>query len=121
MPLETLVDIVVAILLGAVIVYCAILDRRLAVVREGQDSLRELLAQLSGATLNAERAVMDLRNTANASAADLGEKIRIAKPLADELGLLVESGSAVVGRLEKSRSDGAASQPSLLKALREAR
>jgi hypothetical protein len=120
-PLETMVEIIVALLLAAVIVYCAILDKRLAVVRSGQDALRELLTQLSSATAKAERAVVDLRMAADASGADLSEKVRLARPLADELAILIESGSAVAGRLERSRGDVVPSQPSLLKALKEAR
>jgi hypothetical protein len=121
LPLETMVEIIVALLLAAVIVYCAILDQRLAVVRSGQDALRDLLAQLSSATASAERAIADLRTTADVSAADLGEKLKNARPLADELAILIESGSSVAARLERSRGDVVPSQPSLLKALKEAR
>jgi hypothetical protein len=121
LPLETMVEIIVALLLAAVIVYCAILDKRLAVIRSGQDALRDLIAQLSGATATAERAVLDLRLAADASGADLNEKVKAARPLADELAILIESGSAVAARLERSRGDFVPSQPSLLKALKEAR
>ena len=121
LPLETMVEIVVALLLAAVIVYCAILDQRLAVVRSGQEALQDLLAQLSSATTRAERTLLDLRATADSSGADLAEKLKSARSLADELAILIESGSAVAGRLERSRGEVVPSQPSLLKALKEAR
>lgn len=121
LSLESMIEVIVALLLGAVIVYCAILDRRLAAVRAGQDALRDLLGQLTIATDTAERAVLDLRIAADASGADLAEKNKVGRALADELAILIESSSAVAARLERARSEVTPSQPSLLKSLREAR
>lgn len=70
-------------LLGACLVFCWRLDRKLSHLRSGQDGLREAAQELTEATRHAESAVRNLRSTAMEAGRDLQARIDEARGLSD--------------------------------------
>lgn len=102
MPLDPglLLEGLVAVLLLATIVYCAILYRRLAGLRGGQQEMRQLIAEFDEATGRAEAGVAELKAANAAILNDLGAESRKARALADELSVLTDSGARLADRID---------------------
>ena len=92
---------VLAVLLVLTIGYCAVLERRLRIVRAAQDELQGLLAAFGKATEQAERGIGRLRETANDVSAGLQDEIEGAAKLRDELRLMVQSGNMLADKIER--------------------
>lgn len=99
LPLDLMLEVIVCVLLVATIGYCATLDRRLRAMREGQDGLRSLIADLSAATTQAMSAITHLRQAGDATGVALTEQVKRGRALADELALMVQSGNDIANRL----------------------
>lgn len=108
LPLGLLLEIIVCVFLAATIGYCAMLDRRLRAMRSGQDGLRDLIAALNTSTAHAVTAIDGLKQASSATNDELGERMRRAGALADELALMIEAGERIADRL--GRSDRQASR-----------
>ncbi len=107
-------DLGIILLLAVVIVYTAMLNRRLAVLRSSKDEFEQLFSGFSQATGKAETGLTAMRETAADSGKLLDEKIKSARGLADDLTFLLERGEAQAGRLETAIArgrDGAAMAP----------
>ncbi|MDZ4369194.1 MAG: DUF6468 domain-containing protein [Afipia sp.] len=102
LPLGVLLEAIVCLFLVATIAYCAMLDRRLRAMRSGQDGLRDLVRDLNAATTQAASAIGNLKKASAATGEDLGEGIRRARALADELALMIEAGDRIADRLGRS-------------------
>lgn len=100
MTLSLGVEIVMSALLAATLVYCAILERRLAVLRNGQDGLKQTIGELNGAILSAGASMRALKDSAANAGAALDERLGRARGMADELALLVASGERAASRIE---------------------
>lgn len=111
LPMDTMLEAIVAVLLAATIGYCATLDRRLKAMRSGQDGLRELIRELSLATEQAAGAIGRLREAGDATGRALGEQVRHGKALADELGVMIEAGNRIADRLTAAEPRRAAPMP----------
>ncbi len=109
LPLSTLLEIIVCVFLAATIAYCAMLDRRLRIMRSGQDGLRDLVRDLNAATQRAVTAIDGLKQASAATNDELGERVRNARALTDELGLMIEAGNSIAERL--GRAERTARQP----------
>jgi Domain of unknown function (DUF6468) len=102
MTLALAVEIALTVLLAATLIYCAILERRLAALRKGQDGFKEVIAELNTA-ITAAGSSMRLLKSAAAGAADaLDERLSRARGVADELSLLATSGERIATRIEQS-------------------
>ncbi|MEQ9247964.1 MAG: DUF6468 domain-containing protein, partial [Nitratireductor sp.] len=64
-PTDLLLDGLVAILLGATIFYCAMLDRKLKALRSGQDGLKQTIDQLNTATARAEISISQMKQVSD--------------------------------------------------------
>jgi len=73
-------------LLVITICYCFILDRRLKVLRAGQNDLRKVIADLSQTTRTAQEAVAGLKATADDVDQKLSAKLNEARTLTSHLG-----------------------------------
>lgn len=94
-----MLEVIVSVLLLATIGYCATIDRRLRAMRDGQDGLRDLINDLSGATTQAMSAIAHLRQAGDATGAALTEQVKKGSLLADELSLMVQAGNDIANRL----------------------
>jgi len=119
MPAGLILESLVAVLLIVTIGYCFILNRRLALLRGGQNELNEVVRTLNEATDKARNSVEHLRRSSVSIAEDLSGKITTARALCDELGVIVESGNSLADRLAGSLSSSGAPgrKPSPLEAL----
>lgn len=110
-PTDLLLDGLVAVLLGATIFYCAMLDRRLKALRSGQDGLKQTIDQLNTATARAEISITQMKQVSGTLDDGLGQQMRDARSLADELSVMVASGNKVAGQLGTGHRGIAASSP----------
>lgn len=102
LPLGLVLEIIVCVFLAATIGYCAVLDRRLRAMRSGQDGLRALIGDLNTATTRAVTAIDGLKQASAATNDELGERMRRAGALADELALMIEAGDRIADRLGRN-------------------
>ncbi|MET0313796.1 MAG: DUF6468 domain-containing protein, partial [Hansschlegelia sp.] len=75
----------VALLLSATIVYCAVLDRRLKRLRADEGAMRQTIGELVAATHAAERSIIGLRATVGACEETLSERLGRAQALSLEM------------------------------------
>jgi uncharacterized protein HemX len=100
-PITLIIEVVLALMLGACLFYFWRLDQRLQALRSGQDGVLAAAAELAQATAQAEAAVRSLKATAQEAGRDLQSRINDARATADRLGL-------GAGRLRTSADIGAA-------------
>jgi len=86
-PITLVIEVVLAVMLGACLFFFWRLDKRLAALRSGQDGVLKAAAELAQATAQAEVAVRTLRATASDAGRDLQSRINDARATADRLGL----------------------------------
>jgi len=86
-PIAFAVEIVLALMLGACLIFFWRLDQKLKALRSGQDGALAAAAELVQATSQAEAAVRALRATASETGRDLQARINDARATADRLGL----------------------------------
>jgi ABC-type transporter Mla subunit MlaD len=100
-------------LLATTLVYCVLLERRLAAVRKGQEGLKTMIGELDAAISGAGASLRALKAAASSAADTLDERLKRARALADELALLSSSGERIAERFDRTtttRSGPRASQ-----------
>ena len=105
MGVEIAVELIVAGLLSAAIVWAMILDRRLRDLRSGKDGVKQAVMDLVGATARAEAAIAALREAADNAGARLAHAQAGAKSTSDELTLLVGAAEGLAERLAARRAE----------------
>lgn len=83
--LGLVIEILVALLLVMTIGYCAVLNSRLKGLRANEHILRSTIGELLAATEIAERAIIGLKATTREAERALGQKLRDAQNLRNEL------------------------------------
>lgn len=99
-PLSLAYEILVSLLLIVTIGYCFVLDRKLKALRNGQDGVRQSIAELVQATIKAETAMHGLHATSAEIQGELDEKMIEARTLARHLT------SAPINKLRGDESRG---------------
>ena len=120
MSMELAVNLLVAGLLAAAIVWAVILDRRLRDLRSGRDGVKQAVMDLAGAAARAETAVAALREAAERSGAELATQQSKARAAADELTLLVGAAEGLADRLTARAAAPRAATARPVEALRPA-
>lgn len=100
------VELALTVLLAATLVYCIVLERRLAAVRKGQDGLRSMIGELNGAIAGAGASLRALKTAAAGAAETLDDRLKRARALADELSLLSSSGERIAERFDRAAAPG---------------
>lgn len=98
--LPVAVDVVVAILLVATIVYAMVLNRKLTALRNAKGEMEAMVARFSQATAQAENGIQTLKAHAAESGTSLDSTVNRAHGLADDLSFLIERGNSLADRLE---------------------
>ena len=93
------IESLVAILLGLTIGYCMVLNKRLARMRSDESAMRGTIGELITATEFAERAINNLRQLARETHDTLGEGLRAARDVTNELDEQIQRGEAVWSRI----------------------
>ena len=104
MTFSLIVEIALSTLLAATLVYCAILERRLATLRKGQDGLKQTFVELGAAIVSAGASVRALKESAAGAAESLDDRLVRARGMADELSVLTASGERIADRIVGQRS-----------------
>ncbi|HWU25821.1 MAG TPA: DUF6468 domain-containing protein [Rhizomicrobium sp.] len=105
MHITFIVEIALTVLLAATLVYCALLERRLAALRKGQDGLKQTIAQLNAAIDGAATSMRLLKSAASTAQESLDERLAKTRNVLDELSLLTASGERIADRIEKGSSE----------------
>ncbi|MBB3973539.1 DUF6682 family protein [Hansschlegelia beijingensis] len=95
------IESLVAVLLAATIVYCAVLDRRLRRLRGDETMMRQTIGELVGATHAAERSIVALRATVGACEETLAERLGKAQGLSQDMARQLAAGEEVIERITK--------------------
>jgi hypothetical protein len=93
------IELLVAVLLVATIVYCFQLNRRIVRLRADEQTLKATIGELITATEIAERAIAGLKVTVRDCETVLGDKLKRAEALGAELAQRIETGDRVVARV----------------------
>ena len=109
MTLSFILESALTLLLAATLVYCIVLERRLAAVRKGQDGLKTMIGELNAAISGAGASLRALKSAASSAAETLDERLRRARLLADELALLSASGERIAERFDRAAKPAAPS------------
>ena len=124
MNISLIVELGLSALLLATIVYCAILERRLSALRKGQDGLKDTIAELNKAIIDAGASMRMLKSTAAGAAEALDERISRGRSIADELSILTASGDRIAERMSErgapSRAGNVSAMPASLAARMDA-
>ncbi len=89
-------------LLAVTLLYCIVLERRLAAVRKGQDRLKKMIGELNGAIAGAGASLRALKSAAADAAETLDDRLKRARALSDELALLSNSGERIAQRFDRA-------------------
>lgn len=95
-------ELALSFLLAMTLIYCIVLERRLAAVRKGQDGLKKMIGELNGAIAGAGASLRALKTAAGEAASTLDERMKRARALADELSLLSSSGERIAQRFDRT-------------------
>lgn len=104
LPFELAVNLILLVLLGLAVGGGYVLNRRLGIMRDGQQQMAQLIEQLNVATTNTKASVDGMRKVGEEANNTLAREIGRARALADELALITEAGDSLADRLEKRLS-----------------
>src|SRR5690349_6613001 len=104
LPLGLFVEGAVAILLAMTIGYCIVLNRRLQRLHADRDALKQIVADLVGATNLANQAIKELKATAQEADMTLSAKLEEAERFGVQLANHVNAGTSVLERIAKITS-----------------
>lgn len=95
------IELLVAALLAATIVYCVRLNRRLIRLKADEQALKATIGELVTATEIAERAIQGLKVTVRECDGTLGERLRTAERFLVDIEREVKAGQTVVERITR--------------------
>jgi len=108
MELSLILDLVVAALLVATIVYAAILNRRLQGLRANKAEFEAMIGEFNEATRRTEGSIQALRLAADQTAKALSVQVERGQALRDELAFLTNRAD---GTAERIATGGAPARP----------
>jgi hypothetical protein len=95
-------ELALCVLLAATLIYCIVLERRLATVRKGQEGLKTMIGELNAAISGAGTSLRALKAAAGEASELLDARLKRARALADELALLSASGERIAERFDRA-------------------
>ena len=104
LPLGLFVEGAVAILLALTIGYCVVLNQRLKRLHADKDVMRQMVADLVGATNLANQAIKELKQTAVEADLSLNARLEEAERFGIELANHVTAGTVLMERIAKITS-----------------
>ena len=100
MSVSLIVEVLLSCLLAATLAYCAVLERRLSSLRNGQDGIKQTISDFSAAVTGAEESIRTLKADAESICKKLDERLSGGRALADELSIMTASGERIACRIE---------------------
>ncbi|MFK7791370.1 MAG: DUF6468 domain-containing protein [Devosiaceae bacterium] len=107
LPLSVVIEGLVAILLVITIGYCILLNSRLKRLRADEEGLRATIGELLTATEIAERAIQGLRTTSAQCDQAIGQRLKEAAHVSDQLSAKLNAAGAVAQRVGNAPAGGA--------------
>ncbi len=104
LPLGIIVEGAVAILLAMTIGYCVVLNQRLKRLHQDKDAMRQMVADLVGATNLANQAIKELKATAVEADLTLNSRLEEAERFGIELANHVNAGTVLMERIARITS-----------------
>ncbi|MBL6854576.1 MAG: hypothetical protein ISS15_11465 [Alphaproteobacteria bacterium] len=101
------VELALTALLAVTLVYCIVLERRLAAVRKGQESIKAVIGRLDAAISKAGASMHALKATTAGAAEQLDDRLKRARSVIDELSLLTASGERIAQRFDRAADESA--------------
>ncbi len=98
-------DVVIALLLFVTIVYCWRLSRKLALLHQGKEEMRDFINDFNSAISRADESIAQLKLLSAETDGQLKEDIQKARFLANDLAFLVEKGDNMADELEHFIAD----------------
>jgi hypothetical protein len=99
MELSLILDVVVALLLAATIVYAALLNRRLQGLRANKAEFEAMIGEFNDATRRTEGSIQALRLAADQTAKALSVQVERGQALRDELAFLTNRADGASERI----------------------
>lgn len=109
--LALMLDLLVAGLLVATIVYAWVLNRKLSALRSAKPEMEQLIARFVQATARAENGLAEIRQTAEQTGEGLRQATEEGQSIADDLVFLVERAGKLADRLAVPQARRAATEP----------
>ena len=110
LPLGMFVETAVSILLALTIGYCVVLNSRLKRLHADKDVLRQMVADLVGATNLANQAISELKQTAVEADLVLNSRLEEAERFGIQLANHVNAGTVLMERIARITSVARESQ-----------
>jgi len=108
MPLDTIMDLAIILLLVPTIVYAVILNRRLSALRNSRDELAKVVGSFNEATMRAEAGIPKLKKATLEANNALQERVVKAHSLRDDLAFMIERAEEMADKLDGSVKSGRA-------------
>ncbi|VAX03859.1 hypothetical protein MNBD_ALPHA03-87 [hydrothermal vent metagenome] len=99
--MELVIDSVIIILIIVMISYAVVLNIKLKVFRNAQNEMANLVNKLNEAISQAQKAVDTLKKAAQTEEIRLEGLVTKSRFLADELEIIIQSGSNLADRIER--------------------
>lgn len=106
MPLNTVLDLAIILLLIPTIVYAVILNRRLTALRKSRDELAKVVSSFNEATMRAEAGIPKLKKATLDANSALQDRVEKAHSLRDDLAFMIERAEEMADRLEGAVRSG---------------
>lgn len=101
MPLLSLfINLSIAVLLVAVIIYCRTLNRNIRALQDSKSEMAKLFAEFDQSIAKAANSVTELREATDKADGILKDKLGTANMIADDLSFLIERGNRMADQLE---------------------
>jgi Domain of unknown function (DUF6468) len=106
-----LLDTVVAVLLGATILFAIRLERRLNLLRQGRGEMQALLLAIQEMTTRAEAGIAQFKTATSTGGVALQAQLRDANTLRNDLAMLIERAERTAELLQDSTRGARSVQP----------
>jgi hypothetical protein len=97
MTAGVVLDVVIACLLAATIVFCVVLNRRISALKKAGGEMTALLSGFNKSVSRAHESVVALREAAEEAGVGLQQRIEQARAVRDELAFLTDAGRKSAG------------------------
>jgi hypothetical protein len=114
MNIALIAEIALSLLLILTVGYCAVLERKLSLLRKGQDGLKETIGELNTAITSAGVSMRLLKSAAAEISEKLETEVSRGRSLADELAVLAASGERIAVRIERGTPKNGSTLPPAL-------
>lgn len=98
--LSLVLDILIACLLVAVIVYALRLNKNLSVLQQSKSELEKMLAGFTESTEKAEQAIQRVKDASTQNRDSLNKLLSEAETLREDLAYMIDRGSSLADKLE---------------------